>query len=194
MATVFPRDPARFGPGASRRYSTVAMWFHWVIAALVILNLSVGLLREPVPALRPLMGLHKAIGITVLLLTLARVAWRLGHRPPPLPATVATWQKGASHAVHWGLYALLILMPLTGWIMVSGPEGRRPLTWFGLFDLPYLPASGAAAGSAHGGHELLGFVMLALAAIHVGAAAMHLMRRDGVVWRMAPLLERPRRG
>lgn len=191
MATAAPADPGR--PNwALRRYSTVAMWFHWTIAALVILNLSVGLLREGVAALRPLMGLHKAVGITVLLLTLGRVAWRLGHRPPPLPASVPGWQKGLSHGVHWALYALLILMPLTGWIMVSGPEGRRPLTWFALFDLPYLPVSGAAADSAHGGHELLAWVMLALAAIHVGAAILHLVRRDGVVWRMAPALERPR--
>jgi len=191
MATAAPLDPAR-RDGGLRRYSTVAMWFHWTIAALVIGNLAIGLLHDGVPVFRSLMGAHKAIGITVLVLTLGRVAWRLGHRPPPLPADVSAWQKGLSHAVHWSLYGLMLLMPLTGWIMVSGPEGRRPLNWFGLFDLPYLPASGAAAESAHGGHAVLGWVMLALVAMHVAAALYHLARRDGVVWRMAPALERPR--
>jgi len=180
--------PGRGGEAGGGRYSRVAMWFHWSIAAAVIANLAVGLLHDGVPAFRSLMGAHKALGITVLALTAGRIAWRLGHRPPPLPASVPGWQKGLSHAVHWGLYLLMILMPLTGWAMVSGAE-RRPLTWFGLFDLPYLSVSGDTAGRAHGGHAVLGWVMLALVLLHMGAACFHLLQRDGVVARMAPALE-----
>lgn len=187
MATVSPY--AAPPPQASlRRYSTVAMWFHWIIAAMVILNLVVGLLHEPVPALRPLMGVHKAIGITVLVLTAARVAWRLTHRPPPLPAQVAAWQKGLAHATHWGLYLLLIAMPMSGWVMASGPEAR-PLTWFGLFAIPYLPVTAGAAEGGHAAHGLLGWIMLTLVGLHVAGALYHRAKRDGVVWRMAPWLE-----
>lgn len=173
------------------RYSGVAIAFHWTIALLVIVNLVIGIGHEGIPALRAFMGAHKAIGITVLVLTIGRVAWRLAHRPPPLPGDVAGWQKGVAHATHWALYVLLLLMPLSGWLMVSGPDGRRPLDWFGLFPLPYLPASEGLADAGHSAHGLLGWIMLALVVLHVAAALYHhLLLRDRVLVRMAPVLGR----
>ena len=157
-----------------RRYSGVAITFHWVIALLVIVNMTIGFLHDPVPALGAWMPTHKSIGITVLVLTLGRVAWR---RPPPLPAETKAWERGAAHATHWTLYALLLAMPLTGWLMVSGTEKRRPLDWFGLFDIPYLPVSKAAGGFGGDAHGLLGWLMLALVV---------LILRDSVLLRMVP--------
>ena len=172
------------GPG---RYSTVAMWFHWTIAVLVIVNLTIGLLHDAIGG----MGLHKPIGLTVMALTAGRVVWRLLHRPPPLPAHTPAWERGAAHATHWALYALMIGMPITGWLMVSGAATRRPLTWFGLFDVPYLPVGKAAGGIGHEAHELLGWLMLGLVALHIAAALRHwLVLRDGVFGRMAPALEK----
>ena len=168
-------------------YSRGAIAFHWIIAALVIFNLAVGLL----PFLGGLFFLHKAIGITVLALTIGRIAWRLAHRPPPLPAHVAAWERGVAHATHWTLYGLLLLMPLSGWAMVSGTAKRRPLDWFGLFDIPYLPVSKAVGDIGHDAHGLLGWLMLALVALHIGAALRHhLILRDGVLARMIPALGR----
>jgi cytochrome b561 len=141
-------------PIRGERYSTVAIAFHWVIALFVVVNLAVGLLHESVPAMRAWMPGHKAIGITVLALTALRIAWRLGHAAPPPPRDIPQWQQQAALATHWALYLLLIAMPLSGWLMVSGPEGRRPLTWFGVADIPYLPASGAAADAGHSAHGL----------------------------------------
>jgi len=115
-------------PTQGERYSAVAIAFHWAIAFFVVVNLIVGTLHESVPAMRAWMPGHKAIGITVLALTLGRLAWRLGHRPPALPANVSAGERRLAHAAHWTLYALLVAMPLSGWAMVSGPEGRRPLT------------------------------------------------------------------
>ncbi len=173
-----------------QRYSVTAMWFHWTIAALVIANLAIGLLHESVPALKSWMPTHKAIGLTVLALTAFRIAWRLTHPAPPLPPATHAWERVSAHATHWTLYALLILMPLSGWSMVSGGT-RRPLTWFGLFDLPYLPVSDAAAGVAHSIHGILGWIMLALVGLHIAAAMRHwLVLRDHVFGRMAPLLDR----
>lgn len=190
----FRQDRLRVMPAAlprNERYSTVAILFHWTIAFLVIVNLIVGIGHDYVPAMRAWMPGHKAIGITVLALTLARVGWRLAHRPPTLPAYVSGWQRGAAHATHWGLYALLLLMPLSGWMMVSGPEKRRPLTWFGTFDIPYLPVSAGGADAGHSAHGLLGWLMIALAVLHVAAALHHhLVRRDGVLLRMAPVSRR----
>lgn len=169
------------------RYSTLAIWFHWVIAFLVVVNLVIGLGHDRVPALRAWMPGHKSIGLTVLALTLARVAWRLLHRPPPLPASLGRWQRSGAHAVHWLLYALLLVMPLTGWMMVSGGGARRPLDWFGAFQVPYLPVSQQAAGAGHQAHVVLGYAMTVLVVIHIAAALHHhLVLRDGVLKRMAP--------
>ena len=176
-----------------QRYSSVAIWFHWGIAVLVIANLAIGIGHDGVPALRRLMGAHQAIGIAVLALTALRIAWRLAHRAPPYPVAMPRWEKTVAAAVHWALYLLLIAMPVTGWLMVSGPgEGPpRPLSWFGLFDVPRLPASAGAADKGHDAHGVLGWLMLALIVLHVAAALRHhLVRRDRVLARMAPVFDR----
>jgi cytochrome b561 len=182
MATMTMRDA---------RYSRVAIAFHWTIALLVIVNLVIGIGHDAIPALRAFMPAHKSIGITVLVLTIGRIAWRLGHPAPPLPAGSPSWERAAAHTAHWGLYLLLLAMPLTGWLMSSGPEKRRPLNWFGMFDIPYLPASSASADFGHSAHGLLGWLMLALVVLHIGAALRHhLLLRDDVLVRMAPILRR----
>lgn len=166
-------------------YSRVAIGFHWIIAAAVIANILIAL------AFPPLMGWHKAIGLSVLVLTVGRLAWRLAHRPPPLPSGVSRWEKGVAHAVHWNFYLLLLAMPVSGWLMVSGSEKRRPLTWFGAFDIPYLPVGRAVGEAGHNAHGLLGWLMIALVVLHIAAALRHhLLLRDRTLVRMAPVLER----
>jgi cytochrome b561 len=175
------------------RYSTGAIWFHWIIAALVVFNIIVGIFHEGVPALRALMGAHKAVGITVLVLTLGRLAWRLSHRPPPLPADVAPWEQIMARTVRILFYALLLLMPLSGWTMVSASQHPRPLSWFGLFDVPLLGVSHAAGGPASTMHAVLGYLLAALVLLHVAAALRHhFILRNSVMGRMVPGLA-PRR-
>lgn len=169
---------------SSPRYSRVAIVFHWTIAGLVVANLAIGLLHESL--LKGTIPLHMAIGLTVLALTVARIVWRLGHRPPPLPAEIPAWARGSAHALHMILYFLMIAMPLTGWAMGSGRAVPRPVSWFGLFDVPPLPIGKAAAGFGHEVHEILGWAMLVLVAIHVAAALRHhFLLRDGVLTRMS---------
>ena len=176
------------------RYTRVAMWLHWAIAFFIVVNLAIGLLRGLIPVMRTWMPGHKAIGLTVLALTLVRIGWRLANPAPRLPATMPAWQRGAAHLLHACLYLLLLAMPLTGWLLVSGAH-RRPLDWFGLFPVPYLPVAPTTADAADGAHTLLGWLMLALVAIHVAAALHHrLLLRDGVLRRMAPWLERETAG
>lgn len=173
------------------RYSSVAIAFHWTIALLVIVNLVIGIGHDAIPALRALMGAHKAIGVTVLLLTAGRIAWRIAHRPPALPAGTAAWEKGVAHATHWTLYLLMIALPLSGWLMVSGPGPHRPFLWFGLFDIPTLPVGKPLADLGGTAHGPLGWVMAALVVLHVGAALRHhLLLRDSVLVRIAPILGR----
>lgn len=174
-------------PPMDDRYTGVAIALHWIIALGVLTNFAVVL----IPGFPVGMPGHKAIGITVLFLTIARIVWRVLHRAPPLPAGTPGWEKGLAHATHGLLYLLMILLPLSGWIMVSGSAKRRPLEWFGAFDIPYLPASVEAGQGAHNAHGLLGWIMLALVVLHIAAALRHhFIQRDAVLARMIPALRR----
>ena len=173
------------------RYSTGAIWFHWIIAALILFNIIVGIFHEGVPALRALMPAHKAVGITVLVLTLGRIAWRLGHRPPPFSDEVTGWERTAAIAVRRIFYALLLLMPLSGWTMVSASTHPRPLSWFGAFDVPLLPVVHAAGSPASTTHAVLGYLFAALVVLHILGALRHqIVLRDSVLGRMIPSLRR----
>lgn len=166
-------------------YGRVARALHWAIALLVIANILIGIFHEGWGKLFPAMPIHKAIGITVLALTVVRIGWRLTHRPPPLPAAMPGWEKGAAHLVHGIFYLLLLVLPLSGWIMSSANE--RPLTWFWLFAIPkFAVAKGdAIVGLSRGAHGTLGLVFGALVVMHVAAALRHhFVLRDGVLRRM----------
>jgi cytochrome b561 len=170
------------------RYSWGAIWLHWAIAVLVLANLTLGLFHESLfDGLKWVMPIHRAIGITVLVLTLARIGWRLAHRPPPLSPDIARWERFAAKRVHWAFYALLLALPLSGWMLSSNPLRPRPMSWFGLFPIPPLPISGAAVRLGHDVHGLLGYVMAALVAIHAAAALRHhFLLRNEVLARMVP--------
>jgi cytochrome b561 len=177
--------------GEHTRYTRVAIWLHWLIAVLVLYNLTSGLLVDVTPEWLHLFGWHKAAGISILFLSFARLAWRLTHRPPPLPA-MPRWQIGAAHALHWTFYALIILMPLSGWIASSASEKRYPLTFFGLFDLPYLPVAQGKhnADLPFAFHTYAGYTMAALALVHIAAALKHhFVDRDRTLVRMMPGVE-----
>jgi cytochrome b561 len=174
-------------PARGDRYSVGAIAFHWTIAALVLFNLWLGLFRASLPREWQVMPVHKSLGITILVLTLGRIAWRLAHRPPPLPDAMPRWEKAASATAHVLLYALLLILPLTGWLMSSNPDRPRPFSWFFAFDIPLLPASTGAARIAHDAHENLGLAMTALVALHILAALRHhFLLRDSVLARMLP--------
>jgi cytochrome b561 len=173
------------------RYSRGAIAFHWTIAALVLFNLIVGLFHDAMPRAWGMMAIHKSVGMAVLLLTLGRIGWRLAHKPPQLPDRMPAWEKATAKTAHFLLYALLLILPLTGWLLSSNPEKPRPIDWFGLFKIPVLPATPDIAHSAHEAHELLGYFMAALVVIHIAAALRHhFLLRDNVLVRMAPGLRR----
>jgi cytochrome b561 len=106
---------------ARDRYTRVAVALHWSIAAFIILNLVGGLLMEdlPLPLRFVVLMLHASAGLTVLALTVVRVAWRLANSPPPYPAGMKPWERHAAHFAHFLLYAAMVLMPLTGWAILS---------------------------------------------------------------------------
>jgi polyisoprenoid-binding protein YceI/cytochrome b561 len=139
--------------------------------------------------------LHKSIGITILLLSLARLAWRLFNPPPPHPATQPRWETIASHVVHVAFYVIMIGLPVTGWIIVSTSKLAIPTVLYGAIPWPHIPGlPELAAGPKHAwhqvgeiGHGLLVKTTYLLLALHLGAVAKHqILDRDEVLGHMAP--------
>lgn len=167
------------------KYNAGARLLHWLIALLIIANIASGLLHDPLEDVINLMPAHKAIGMSVLALSLARLVLRMAWKAPPYPASMGGVEVLAARAMHFLLYGMMIGLPLSGWIMVS--PGQYPLSWFGLFDIPKLPVmkESLLAGIGHEFHEIGGWLMLALLLGHAGAALRHhFILKDGVLRRM----------
>lgn len=174
-------------------YGNVARLFHWATVLLVLVMIPVGLVMTqdiPRPLQDRLFVLHKGLGPLVFLVVLARLGWRLGHRPPPVPASVPAGQRRAAEIVHVGLYAFLLLQAASGYVRVT--TGGFPIEALRAVGIPpLLPKSEAVAHAASLLHLLSAWVLMALVAAHVGAAAYHgLVLRDGVFARMWPPVAR----
>src|SRR5262245_14499157 len=122
------------------RYGAAAMAFHWLMALMILFMLGLGLfmtiLDETDPRTFPLFQLHKSIGLTILILAIARLAWRLANPVPTLPVGMSARERIASRVVHALLYALMIAIPLLGWATVSAAALAVPTMWFGIFEWP----------------------------------------------------------
>lgn len=173
------------------KYSRVAIVFHWVIAALVIANIGLAELTEDMTreARGPYMDFHKSFGVCILVLTLARLGWRLTHARPPLPSSLASWEVILSKTAHFLFYLLLIGMPFGGWLWMSTYGADAAISVFGLFTMPVLPVEGneALGDLLHESHELGGKAMLILIGLHIAGALKHqFIDRIGFLQRMWP--------
>ncbi|MGQ0457656.1 MAG: cytochrome b [Hyphomicrobium sp.] len=181
----------------TKRYSGAAIAIHWLTALAIAVQIG---LAWKMTSMRPgssfhfaLYQWHKSIGVTILVLSVFRLIWRLLHRPPPLPAAMPAWEKRLATASHATLYALLIALPLTGWAMVSASPLRIPTVLYGVVPFPHLPVlpdladKRAAEDALKIVHEIAGWILLALLAGHIGAALRHhVLLRDDVLIRMLP--------
>lgn len=170
------------------RYGVVAISLHWAIALLIVVNIPLGLFSEQIEDElgRSQMWLHKSLGLTVLLLSLVRLAWRLLHPPPSSPASISRWRLRIARATHVAFYALSIAVPLTGWLRSSATA--YPLSWFGIGVPKFsVAAKSFEASLASISHEILAWGMLMLIPLHVGAALHHhFVLKDGLLLRMVP--------
>ncbi|NQE65145.1 YceI family protein [Caulobacter sp. RHG1] len=180
------------------RYTTVAIVVHWLIAAALIFQVILGWRMgdgPKGPSTFAMVQLHKSIGITILLLSLFRLGWKLTHRSPPAPEGQPKWEKIASQVVHVGFYVIMIGLPLTGWIMVSASRTPIPTLLYGTIPWPHLPLiPELAAGAKQAwrefgdlGHGVLVKTTYLLLALHLGAVAKHqILDKDEVLGHMAP--------
>lgn len=168
-------------------YDRGARALHWLSALLLVAIAVLGLGMEEAAGLqrRQMMGLHKSLGLTLLAITVLRLAWRM-LRPGPAALPGSPWLRRAAGAGHWGLYAMLLAMPLSGWAM--GSAAGRPPRWFGQFTLPAIAPRSEALDATMETLHVAGFwVLAALVAGHVVAALYHhWVLGDGTLGRMWP--------
>ncbi len=170
-------------------YTRTAVALHWIMALLILATLPLGLIMTEMP-LSPqklqYYSWHKWLGVTVFGLAVLRLTWRATHPAPPLPASVPAWQRQAAHALHWALYALMLAIPLAGWLM-SSAKGVQTV-YLGVLPIPDLLSKDEALGEVLAAvHAWLAYVLIALLVVHVAAALKHhFIDRDDVLRRMLP--------
>jgi cytochrome b561 len=171
------------------RYTATAKLLHWLIALIILGLLPLGFYMSGLklsPQKLQLYSWHKWAGVTVFLLVLVRILWRIGHRPPALPTHMKPYEQLAAHLGHFALYALMLAIPLSGWLM-SSAKGFQTV-WFGILPLPDLLAKDRDLGDTLLlVHQTLNFTLIAVLLGHIGAALKHhFMDRDEVLTRMLP--------
>jgi len=172
-----------------KRYGAVAQGFHWIIAALIVVQFTLAWKAVNLPlGVRQLalLARHKSFGMTVLMLVVLRLLWRLKNPPPALPPGMAPWERILARVSHTALYVLLFAMPLTGWMMSSAKN--YSVSWFGLFTWPNLIAKDQHAFKLLvSTHHILSWTLLTIVILHILAAFKHhFWDKDDVMLRMLP--------
>ena len=176
-------------------YGAVAIVFHWAMALLVLGMLGLGLYMVRLPQSDPsafaLFQLHKSIGFVVLSLAVLRLCWRAFNPSPKLPEHMPLWEKGIAHLGHTGLYAMMFILPLSGWYVVSASPWGIPTIVFNLFEMPHLPipafigSKDAVEGIAQTVHEYGAYFLILLVVGHIAAVLKHhFIARDETLKRM----------
>lgn len=172
-----------------KAYGRVAVVLHWTVAFILVISVVLGLIIgnvEESDATERVLAIHKSVGITVFVLVLIRLGWRLTHRAPPLPAAMPAYQRLLAGLTHALLYMTLLAMPIAGYIAVAA-RGRET-RFFGLFDVPrWTPLSRALSQNATTAHAYGQYILYGLLAAHIGAALYHhFVLKDDVLARMWP--------
>ncbi len=168
-------------------YTAVAKGLHWLMAVLILGLLGLGMYMQDLP-LSPqklvLYSWHKWAGVTVFMLVWLRLAWRVTHRPPALPETMALWMRLAAHAGHVLLYVLMVAIPLSGWLM-SSAKGFQTV-WFGVLPIPDLLGRDKELGDLlQQVHQALNLLLMLTLTGHVAAALWHhFVLKDDTLRRM----------
>ncbi len=177
------------------RYGSVAQVLHWVVAALIVTQFALAWTADDLPLgmhKLALLARHKSFGMTVLMLALVRLLWRLKNPPPPLPAGMNELETRLARFTHVAFYFFLFAMPLTGWMMSSAKN--YSVSWFGLFTWPNLISqSDSAFGVLRETHEIMSWALFAIAVLHILAALKHhFWNKDDVLLRMLPFTKEKR--
>ncbi len=172
------------------RYGAVAQLLHWLIVGLIITQFALASKADGLPlgpAKVAVLAQHKSFGMTIFMLAVLRLSWRLANPVPRLPPTTPAWQRMAAHVSHVALYGLIFITPLFGWMMSSARN--FPVSWFGIFTFPDLVQPDRTRYEFfHDVHETLAMSLLVIAVLHAAAAIKHhFIDRDDILRRMLPV-------
>ena len=178
----------------SGRYTDVAIALHWLLAVLILGQIAFGWYLQEIPRGTPprtiYVNLHKSTGLTIGLLILVRLFWRLTHPAPPLPLSLPAWERRAARASHFALYACMLIMPAAGYLASNFSK-------FGVnyFNAVLFPPWGIDDRRIYAvfntTHVVTSYVFVTLIVIHVLAALRHLYLRNGIFRRMWPARASP---
>jgi cytochrome b561 len=181
------------------RYGPVSIALHWIIALAIVIQLCLGwymneVLPDHSPAQAQIRSIHISWGLTILLLVLVRIAVRLSHPAPALPTAMPLWERILARVTHVLFYLLLLVLPLSGWALVSMNPG--PIHFWGL-PWPHMPGIAQAFGSpaphpvrhalSHLHVYILIWIVVATLALHVAGALWGQLKGPAVLWRMTGL-------
>lgn len=173
---------------AAGRYSRPALFFHWVLAALVPFQIGLGwymLSIEETPGSAAYFAWHVSLGLTAAALIALRLLWRLRHRPHPLPPGIPAWQAQTAGLTHALMYVLLLAMPVTGYL--GAAFTGKVVAYFGLPLPAWAKTNDALKEQLFTAHGVIAWALVVLVVLHVGAALKHLLiDKDGVFQRMWP--------
>ena len=176
------------------QYGSTAKWFHWITVGLMAITLPTGFVIKFITGeadgayKMAFYAIHESAGLTILLAAVARIIWKARNPPPPHPAELPAPMRIAATATHHGLYALLVLQPVLGFLATNAwgfpLQGRT--AYLGFIDLPkFMEASTGLASVLSWGHTIGGYLFVLLLAAHIGAAVFHhAIRKDGTLMRM----------
>ena len=176
--------------GDVSRYTRTAIALHWLLALAILGQILFGWYLDEIPRGTPerswYVNLHKSTGLTLGLLIIFRFTWRWFHQPPPLPASMAAWERIAAETSHRLLYACMLIMPLTGYVASNFSEyGVR------YFNAILLPPWGLDDPGIYsflkGAHVVTSYIFVALIGVHVISALRHVVLRDGIFQRIWPM-------
>ena len=194
---------------SSTHYTKTAVILHWLIGFAILGMFALGWYMSDLPKEAPkalaydlfdwglytwqlaepasprtfYYNLHKSVGFTLLVLIAIRILWRITHKPPPLLASVKSWEKSLATASHHLLYILMIAMPVSGLIMTI--YSKYGLKWFGISVIKGLDDNNLRElyASAHG---IIGWIFIVIIAVHIAGALKHkLIDKDGTLKRMS---------
>lgn len=179
-------------PARIRRYGAIMVALHWVIGLAIIWMLYLGywMNSDAVPKgdRTGLIQLHKSVGIIILLLVAFRICWRLTQKLPKWPDSMGPWERRGAALGHYALYALMIVMPLSGWAMVSSSPTGLPTFLFKTWHWPHLPfiqGDALVNAIARFTHNTLPWVLIATIGVHVLAVIKHaVIDKENILPRM----------
>jgi cytochrome b561 len=185
--TIETSSPLAPLPPPATRYTLTAQALHWLTVLLILTILPVAWVMMSLPTGPQqtwMLVLHRSLGVTIFAVIVVRLAWRSTHPAPPSPSGAPRGTELISEVTHWLLYALLLFMPVTGYLQSA--DGR-PVSYLALFNLPELPKDKVLGDAANVLHHLGQWALYTLVGLHVGATVWHVaIRRDGLLNRMIP--------